>query len=225
MSIKMQRYKFQEPDSKKKCVDRRMRSVFGIWNLQYGISSASGFTLVEAMVALSLFAVISTAAISGVVSAERLARRSQASALAFENVSYALENMSRLIKIGSLYHCGASGVLTVPQDCPTAAESTFAFKGDDGKNYLYDLVLPAGYIRRASCTAPCTPIAANGVPVTSPSAALVKKLSFYVTGSGTNENPPQQARVLVLMQGEVNSDTGPIPFNIQTSLSQRKLDN
>ena len=89
-----------------------------------------GFTLVEMIVAVALFAVVmlvSTGALLALVGANRKAQGLQS---VMNNLNIALDGMIRSIRMGTAYRCGNSA----PSDpsCPTGGQSFYfeSFGGD-----------------------------------------------------------------------------------------------
>jgi prepilin-type N-terminal cleavage/methylation domain-containing protein len=75
-----------------------------------------GFTLIEMLVTVGLFAIIITIAVGGFVNAERTQRQVSSLISAQSNVSLALEQMSREIRTGYLF-CHDPGVSTYLSRC------------------------------------------------------------------------------------------------------------
>lgn len=190
-----------------------------------------GFTIIELMVAVSLFAVVSTAALAGVLNAQNLAKRAQGAQAVFDNLNFAVENMSRLVKVGRNYHCDRTALpVTTPRDCAGTPADSFVFAGSDGKFYMYARQTDssgAGFIVRADCpgtvASPCSPNISNGLPITTTTEVDVKKMSFYVSGSGFGDTV--STWILLLIGGTASTTGGPIDFNLQTTLTQRHLEN
>lgn len=64
-----------------------------------------GFTLVEMMVAVSIFSVVALVVTGAVITANEINRKAQAIKLAIDNLNFALENMSLKIRQGSDFYC------------------------------------------------------------------------------------------------------------------------
>jgi len=81
-----------------------------------------GFTLIEMLVTVGLFAIIITIAVGGFVNAERTQRQVSSLISAQSNVSLALEQMSREIRTGYLF-CHDPGVSTYSSRCNDDAQN------------------------------------------------------------------------------------------------------
>ena len=91
-----------------------------------------GFTLIEIMTSVSVFAiimVISMGAILGIFEANRKSRTLKA---IMNNLNLAVESMSKEMRFGTNYHCGESGSLTVPQNCP-GGDTLVSFLSSEGR--------------------------------------------------------------------------------------------
>lgn len=73
----------------------------------YSVSSRSGFTLIEFLIALGLFAIVVSVAVGGFVRALVVQRQLVGLASANSNVSLAVEQMAREIRTGTDFSCNA----------------------------------------------------------------------------------------------------------------------
>lgn len=187
------------------------------------IQNKSGFTLVEMMVAVFIFSVVmmlATGAIFNIVNANKT---SQALKSVMDNLSSALDSMSREIRYGTNYHCGSSGDKTVPASCDSSGSNYFSFleKNDletiTYKFQAYDSVTDgSGYIERCVDSGSgdvCSLLTAPEVHIT--------KLYFYVQGAQNNEN--QQPQLLITISGYAKAGPNKSYFDIETMVDQRRL--
>src|SRR3989338_1985894 len=90
---------------------------YGILNTEYGIrNTARGFTLVEMIVSVALFATVMLVSVGALLSLMGANRKAQALQSVMNNLNVALDGMVRSIRMGSNYHCGA-GTFSATQDC------------------------------------------------------------------------------------------------------------
>lgn len=190
--------------------------------------SRRGFTLLELIVAMSIFTmvlVISTGAVLGVLRANK---HLQASQFAMNNLGLVLEHMVRTIRVGKTYHCNTgSGAIDSPQDC-TSGASSFAFEksgGDSstiGDQIIYDLQahpLGVGYEIRRSINGGST-----YESFTSPEI-VVEQMQFYVDNAQPPPADSEQPIVVLTIKGYSRTDPRvKSDFNIQSTISQRALD-
>jgi prepilin-type N-terminal cleavage/methylation domain-containing protein len=64
-----------------------------------------GFTLLEMIVSLGIFSLVAVVAVGSLVRITGLNRRAQSLQSAMDNVSFALESMTRNMRYGNSYHC------------------------------------------------------------------------------------------------------------------------
>ncbi len=173
------------------------------------------FTLIEMMVAVSIFSIvmlISTGAIFSIVEANRKAHSVKS---VMTNLNFALESMSRDMRVGSGYKC--DGVA----DCASGG-STFEFSAnrdvdgsgaiDIGDDVLYSKS-GSQIMRKVGSQPDALAITASEIQVTN--------LKFYVTGAEGGGNQP---KVTIVVQGYSGTSTTRSDFNIQTTVSQRAGD-
>ena len=165
-----------------------------------------GFTLVEMLIAVSLFIVIVTISIGAILSVFDANRRAQSSKTVVDNLNLSIEDMARTVRFGKNYRCGAgtncsAGGINLAVDFKGATVA-YRFSGnalersdDNGASYK---------------------------PITSPET-VIEYLRFYVLGSGVGDT--SQPYVVVVLRGYVgNKPTAQSRFTIETIMSQRALD-
>jgi len=202
-----------------------------------------GFTLIELVVSIGLFStlmLLSTGSVLSMLDASRKARNTR---IAIDNVSAAIDYMSREIRLGSMFHCGASGPLTDPQACSHTAggDEYLAFERAGGDPSLVadlsavppklgsgdqlvfsravDPADPTRYIIQASNDS-----GSNFSPLTS-SGIDIQVLRFYVDGvnypvAGGDGNQP---RITILIRGVAGGNKAKTQsaFTLQTTLTAR----
>ena len=131
-----------------------------------------GYTLVELIVAVGLFAFIMMLASGAYFMMISFNRQAQSIATGIDNLSFALEAMTRNIRTGTLYDCAGLG------DCN--GESSFSFKDANGVTTSYSLAGSA--IQKT--------VGSVSSVLTDPSVA-VSSLMFYAFGTKkSTDNPP-----------------------------------
>lgn len=197
-----------------------------------------GFTLIETLIAVGLFSIVTTIASGAFLVMVNADRTSRALRIATDNLNLALEDMSRRIKTGTTYGCGvASGT----QDCLSPAGVMLSFSDQVEAKIRYKRGEGAGSPNAnpiAGCGSAlyvtsvggvptnkgCILRSTNGawVPVTSHEID-VKILKFLVEGSSSVDNI--QPYAVILIEGEVNAPPHPaLKFKMQTMVTQRQLD-
>ena len=186
------------------------------------------------LVAVFVFSIIMTIAVGAIFSIVAANKTSQALKSVMDNLSSALDTMSRDARYGTMYHCGnPDGNFKDPTSC-LDGDSTFAFvarpiaAGYLGEQTIYTL-------RRdndsADQTVPGTIYkCANQidfqnqgvcVAMTAPEVHITK-LNFYVQGA--EESIQQQPSVFIAVSGYATAGTSQQKFEIETLISQRNLD-
>ncbi|MEK7622038.1 MAG: type II secretion system protein [Patescibacteria group bacterium] len=74
----------------------------------YKLKVNHGFTLVEIMVAVSLFAVVAVITTGALVTASNVNRKAQAIKVAIDNLNFAIDSMVLNLQQGRSYHCSSN---------------------------------------------------------------------------------------------------------------------
>lgn len=174
---------------------------------------ARGFTLIELMVAVSLFALVAMLAAGAYLVMLDVEQQAQANATGIDNLTFALSSMTRTIRTGTGYNCGsASG-----GDCSSG--SMLYLTDQSGEQVIYFLWKPTGIVYEAINGAVGTPLTDSSVDVTN--------LTFVVNGSQpySNGHDTTQPYVFITMSGTTSAGPGKtIPFTVQTSAVMRGTD-
>lgn len=182
----------------------------------------AGFTLLELMVAIGLFTVsvlIGSGALVGLFDANN---KSQTTFSAIGNLNYAIESMIRDIRFADVYHCGSSGTLSQPNDiCPSGDDSLAVTKSGVTTMYRKN----GTRIEKSS-----NGLAGPFVSVTGGDVVL-EYVHFYVAGSAPASSPSGtvgrdiQPYVVLVVKGYSGSKSSSrTNFDIQTLISQKKID-
>lgn len=191
--------------------------------------SASGFTLIEMIVAMGVFTVCVVLIVGALISLNNASRKERAIRVAMDNIGAAIDSMSRNIRMGTTFHCGCgtsgtpstSGDTTFPtgiRNCPASGgtgDSCMAYEGQDGSDtaandqIVYKLM--NGQIWRS------TNSGANYLAMTAPEINITK-LTFFIDGADEGTNQPV---VRIIMRGVAGRGAIATPFLVQTSVSAR----
>jgi prepilin-type N-terminal cleavage/methylation domain-containing protein len=176
-------------------------------------ASEKGFTLVEILVAISIFLIVMTISLGAVVSILDAGRKSKTLKAVVTNLNFSLEVMSREVKFGKNYHCGSGGTLTTPTPCPSG-DTFISFESSEGEQIVYKL--NNARIQKS------IDAGSTYQDITAPDV-VIQDLKFYVLGANIGDG--FQPRVLISVRGY----SGPKPssqssFVIQSTVSQRVLD-
>jgi prepilin-type N-terminal cleavage/methylation domain-containing protein len=171
-----------------------------------------GYTLVELIVAVGLFAVVMTLATGAYLVMISVNRQTQALSVGINNLAFALETMTRNIRGGTNYSCAAAGAGIA--DCSSGG-FTFSVTSPQGA--------PTTYTRSVSGVITET-ASGSTVDLTDPSIN-VTSLTFYVDGS-TPGSDNRQPMVIITARGTVSSGPGgkTTPFTVETAAVMRGID-
>jgi prepilin-type N-terminal cleavage/methylation domain-containing protein len=188
-------------------------------------TSTRGFTLVEMIVAVGLFAVVMMVSVSALLALVNANRKAQALQSVMNNLNVAIDGMVRSIRMGSQYHCGASGVYTATADC-SSGDTLFAFEpfhsgADAVPPWVYWFAEDQNGVGRLYKSEDGT--LTGGVAMTAPEVS-VDSVRFYVIGSSRGDSV--QPKVLIIIKGTAGNTkiTTQSTFHIQATAVQRILD-
>ncbi|MBY0539405.1 prepilin-type N-terminal cleavage/methylation domain-containing protein [Patescibacteria group bacterium] len=191
------------------------------------MSSHRAFTLIELMVAVSIFAIVMLIGVGALLSLVETNRRAQAINSVMNNLNAAVESMSRSMRVGTSYYCSNSSIppapatLDDPQDCPDDGGVLLAFESAEGDSsesndqIVYRLngtQLERSLFSGASNT---------WVALTAPEVSI-DTFDFFVIGSVRGDGI--QPRILMRIKGSASVPGGSTQFTIQSSVVQRLLD-
>jgi len=181
-------------------------------------TNQKGFTLVEMIIALTLFSLVvamSTGALVGLFDANR---KSQSLASVINNLNYSIENMTRTIRFAKAYNCGAAIPLTTPVNCtgnPTPPGESIAVTSGSGTTIFRFNNSNSKLEISTNNGTTYTPITSSEVTIT------YAKFFVYNTASGEGRQP----YALIIIRGYAGSKpSSRSEFDIQTIVSQRPLD-
>lgn len=193
-----------------------------------------GYTLIELMVSIGLFAIIMTLVAGAYLMIINLSRNAQAISTAVDSVSFSLEDMTREIRTGTAYGCATSGTTAIAgTDCvPPAAPSggtAFILTDQSGNTVDFSLQPVSGSGSCPSASGNCGIFESvnGGTPsaITDPSVNI-QSLTFYAAGTepysvGANTTP---ANVVIIVAGTVSTGKTTLPFNVETAATMRGVD-
>ncbi|OGG48302.1 hypothetical protein A2678_00280 [Candidatus Kaiserbacteria bacterium RIFCSPHIGHO2_01_FULL_53_31] len=164
-----------------------------------------GFTLVELIVAVGLFAFVMMLASGAYLVMIGANRDAQAITTGINNLSFALETMTRDIRTGIKYGCGTFGT-----DCTGGGES-FVFMDANNNSITY--------------TKGTNGLTKNNIAITD-SSVEVTSLKFYVTGTvNARGSDYVQPNVVIVVSGKVSAGPGKWKeFYVETSATMRGTD-
>jgi prepilin-type N-terminal cleavage/methylation domain-containing protein len=182
------------------------------------IKNNQGFSLIELMVATSIFVVIMLSAMGALFSLLDGSKNSRALRISMDNINFAMESMTRSLRMGYDYHCTDSSNLSFimqslesVEDC-NAGNDAIAFLPKRGDFVKFGYKLEEDSLFKCEGPNSCFSMVSPDVKVTD--------LKFYVFGS---EDPEKQPGVYIIIKGQVKVKDDNIPFSLQTMVSARNF--
>ncbi len=186
-----------------------------------------GFTLIEILVSTALFSVVMVVALGALLSMSVSIRRAELLNSVVNNLSSALDSMSRSVRTGTNYRCGSSGV--TPLDC-ASEQPFFTYLDANNVQVEYCLSVPGSNTVCNSSTlcasGSCSILRKLGggayATLTAPEVQI-QHFGFIAEGTATGDN--KQPKVTILLSGTaVITNKQSTTFNLQTSVTQRLYD-
>ncbi len=179
----------------------------------------SGFTLIEIMVSVSIFAIIMVISAGSIVSIFDANRKSQTLRAVMDNLSLTMESMVRTIRFGTNYHCGINpGEITVTTEDCLGGDDSMSVLSADGEQVSY--FLDSNRIRRETNGGESYYLTSSDVTITD--------LFFWVEGSApyaSEGTTKLQPRVIIVIRGYAgDKPSSKSEFTLQTAVSQRAFD-
>jgi len=185
-----------------------------------------GFTLVEMMVAIAVFSIVMVTAMSALLTVVDANNKARAIKTAINNVSMAIESISKDMRMGTDYGCADSESGSFAE-CSTG-NSVIRYKSpraffdiSSGERKFAYYKFKTGQIwscLEKTADMDCSQ-SSNFLPITS-SEVTIKNAVFYVIG--TNPLDGLQPRMIMTVSGEAgNKEKIKTEFDLQTSVSQR----
>ncbi|HEY0907942.1 MAG TPA: type II secretion system protein [Candidatus Paceibacterota bacterium] len=178
-----------------------------------------GFTLIEVLVSVSIFAMVMLVATGAVFSIVQANKKTHSLKSVMTNLNFALEAMMRDIRLGSGFSCDGGGDCVdggtefrflanrnVNGDSVTDSTDIIAYGASDGA--IMKQIFGGSY-------------GGASYPITAPEI-VITSLKFYVIGTGTTDT--RQPKVIISIQGYAGAGTTKSEFNIETMVSQRAID-
>lgn len=202
-----------------------MRKIFSKSKNKRTIKTQRGFTLIELMVSTSIFMMVMLVAVGSLLVTSDLAKKSYTLNFTMDNLSFAIESMSRSLRMGTNYTCTSDGIniegVPLPQDCKNggnliafipardAIDSRKAYKlheRNDGTHTIQrcNTLQGGGYN--------CVNMISNNINI--------DILRFFVRGADSSEYLTQPS-VYMIIRGSVTNKGEETSFAIQTMVSQR----
>lgn len=192
-------------------------------SINIGVSFASakrGFTIIETMIAVSLFSIIIIMGTGSLLNTTVLHNKSQDVRSIIDNLSFIMEDISRNIRTGYDFHCIDDGNVTAtdPHDCLNGGG--ISFKASTGEQWVY-AIYPDGSIQKSVSGG----TAGTFTVLNLPEIVISSVSSFSVSGALPPAGDIKQPYITIKLVGTITSkDNVVTPFSLQTSVSARLVD-
>jgi prepilin-type N-terminal cleavage/methylation domain-containing protein len=201
-------------------------------------NNSTGFTLVEMIVAVALFAVVMLICVGALLSLTGANRKAQALQAVMNNLNVSLDDMVRTIRTGSNYRCGTEAAAAAPNygDCQNGSNILYVtpYGGTPGNNaqdigYVFDSTgAYCGKGQLCKIYGTLNGNIGNGTPVAVTSTDVtINSLTFYVVGTArSTTGDTTQPKVVIIVKGTAGAGNlkTVTSFNIQATAVQRLLD-
>lgn len=194
------------------------------------IKKQSGYTIIETMIAISLFIIIVMIGMDALLNANLLHQKSQSMRSITDSLSFVMEDISRNLRTGYNYHCISdfNNIIAVPKSDTNcwgiAFEYQYGNKNDPNDQWVY--YIADGKIFKATEG----PYNDSNFTQLTPTEVEIDDINSFFSVFGAEppvgSNPDlRQPYVTIKLSGEIilkNNVT--TPFSLQTSVSQRTID-
>ena len=195
-------------------------------NNNFKNKNLSGYTIIETMIATSLFLVIVIYGMGSLLNANLIHKKSENSRAIMDNLNFVMEDISRNLRTGSSYHCLFGNDTLANSYVPTSCTEGWgiAFESASGSsvtsNDQWVYYIDEGKLFKS------TDNGGSGFVQLTPDEIVLDELSYFsVLGAeGVNSENAQQPFVSIHLIGSITSKDGTLPFSLQTSMSQRVVD-
>ena len=184
-----------------------------------------GFTLIEMMVSVSIFSIVMLIGTGSILAVVNANRKAQSIKSVVNNLNFALETMSRNIRVGTTYRCDGNlpnaSSASVRRNCKNNGDDHLIIEPQYGSSATTnDQVI---YFYDASQQALFRQIGTSGSPVRITAEEVkLTYVRFFVDGSKLDDEGIQP-RVRILVEGYADVGKERSTFRMQTTVVQRIL--
>ncbi len=181
----------------------------------------SGFTLIELLVSLTLLSFVIVIVMGIITTTNAQVRATRQERRVMDNMSFAIEHMSRSIAYGHDFSCAPGGA---PFSCPFSLGGTSVISFSGTYLGLSSLITYERRINTGTGRGYIARTIGSGNPLSLTDEALdIEELTFYVYHAEPFSIDREQPRITVSIKGTSYASQKPKSFFIQTTLSQRDL--
>lgn len=177
----------------------------------------TGYTIIETMIAVSLFVIIITIGMGALLNANLVHTKSQDMRSIIDNLSFIMEDVSRNLRTGRDYRCAASDS-TTNADCLGGGNTVFFTEVVTSNRWGYRI---SGIKIEKSTDGGANWVQLNNVDEVNLDSS---NSNFIVSGSLPPPGDTRQPFVIIKLSGSIDYKDINTPFSLQTSVSQRLID-
>ncbi len=187
------------------------------------INKQKGYTIIETMIAVSVFLVIIVSGMGALLNGYLLHQKSRDMRSIMDSLSFVMEDISRNLRTGFDYHCvdgTLDGLLTGTNTHSCSSGSGVSFNATENARWLYYVGTNSNGLYGIYKSVD----GGTAVQLTPDEVNLeLPATTFVITGA---EPPPDVAQpfVSIKLVGKITYKEVITPFSLQTSISQRKID-
>lgn len=181
-----------------------------------------GFTLIEILVSVAIFAVVMVIALGALLSVSVSDRKAESLKAVINNLNFAMDSMARAIRTGYNYNCNSS----TGGNCTLGGSSLYFTPANGGSQEAYRLDT-SGCTNGVGCIERSTDGGATWSAITAPEVIIANPSNrlFYLIGAPEGSNDNVQPKVDIVISGYVQiSASQQSAFHLQTSVTQRLYD-
>lgn len=178
-----------------------------------------GFTIIETMIAVSLFLVVIMVGTGSLLNSTMLQKKSQDLRSIMDSLSFVMDDISKNLRMGYDFRCIDDGDFTTitPHSCVTG--NGVSFKTSSGNQWVYKIADDSVQKSVSGGTA------GTFIVLTPPEIKISSVSGFSVYGAEPPAGDTRQPFATIRLVGTITSENNVItPFSIQTSISGRSID-
>lgn len=190
-----------------------------------------GYTIIETMIAISLFIIIVMMGMDALLNANLLRQKSQSMRSVMDSLNFTMEDMSRNLRTGYNYQCFDSDYPTLspatlgsPRSCSDPAKLGWAIAFEYQNGVPLDYTDQWAYYISNDGKIFKSVDGANSFVQLTPDEVVIDttKSSFSVSGAEAGDG--KQPFVTIKLVGKIITPNFETPFSLQTSVSERLID-
>ena len=187
-------------------------------------SAKRGFTLIEVLVSVSIFAIVMLIATGAVFSIVEANKKTHSLKSVMTNLNFALESIARDMRVGFSYTCNGgadcqAGGIVFNYKANRSVDGDASYDSTDVNDRIEYSIVNERLMKRVYGTGPTATLGA--VPITAEEIHILS-MKFYLIGSAAADG--KQPKVLITIEGYAGTGQTRSDFNIQTTVSQRSID-